>query len=719
MLRNMGIVDSIGLHSQRALSQFLVATAAASDSFMGFRSVASVFLRGSQAHGESVGLGSSPIDTSGDQNSLHDGSVGFDPELLRDGRGPDPGLVELDNLIHKLGREFVTSVPLALPRASDTKSMEMLSQRAMAALKFLANGRKTGPGQVQFRGFVFDKIEVLNARHVTELPVYDMATKETVYIANGILSSNCQCCFEVVGSGFGVEKEDRIVDRSHIRRAIKKSIMRERKRGTWKNQKQATEWKGADIMIEERPLFNIEQIPSELKQFNLFTTVNAFCPTGEGGGQDNSCSPSNKGNLDYQEMGDLAASLKVGVSDRNLREAYLSSQSASYVSGLADKTNETEDKKRWRALHTDAEANHKGALRALKKYGGDKYLIQYHKETAQYHSDVLGGAGALRHSTYVRSDIGKKGRGGSTRNQFCPTGKDGGVDPTCSPSSTTKGGEDLYSAKRNRSKVWMVGGKRAPEHIQKLGIPPAWTNVEINPDPNGTVLVKGLDSKGRVQTRYSDTHTAKQSAAKFGRTRELIKKRNLIYQELHMDAKDPELKEHAECLKVVMQTGMRPGSEKDTGAEHESFGATTLQGRHVIANKDGTVTLRLATGKNKGREVDFPIADKATATMLRNRAKAAGKYGKVFATTSSQLRDYSKTKDGGGFKTKDHRTALGTETALWVIKRMKAPATESEYKSQVKEVATLVSKTLGNTPPVALKSYIDPQVFVAWNKGLK
>jgi len=56
---------------------------------------------------------------------------------------------------------------------------------------------------------------------------------------------------------------------------------------------------------------------------------------------------------------------------------------------------------------------------------------------------------------------------------------------------------------------------------------------------------------------------------------------------------------------------------------------------------------------------------------------------------------------------------------LWVVKRMKAPATESEYKSQVKEVATLVSKTLGNTPPVALKSYIDPQVFVAWNKGLK
>jgi len=454
-----------------------------------------------------------------------------------------------------------------------------------------------------------------------------------------------------------------------------------------------------------------------LRKFSRVSTRNAFCPTGPGGGQDNSCSP--KGDSAYQEMGKRAAFLQLETNDKKLKDAYLGSQSASYVSGLADKTNEMEDKKRWRALHTDAETSHKAALRALKKLDGDKDLIQYHKEASQHHSNVLGGAGALRHSTYVRSDIGKKRRGGSTRNAFCPTGPGGGVDPTCSPSSTTKGGEDLYSATLGKDKVWRVGKLPVPDHIRKLAIPPAWTNVEINPNPNGTVLAKGLDSKGRVQTRYSDTHTARQSAAKFGRTRELLKKREQIFKELDKDAKDPTLKEHAECLKVIMQTGMRPGSDKDTKAEHESFGATTLLGRHVIPQADGSVVLRLATGKNKGREVDFPIQDKATAAMLRARAKETGKSGRLFGTTAAQLRNYSKTKDGGGFKTKDHRTALGTETALRAIKGISKPSTESEYKSRVKEVATRVAAVLGNTPPIALKSYIDPQVFTAWNKGLK
>ena len=280
----------------------------------------------------------------------------------------------------------------------------------------------------------------------------------------------------------------------------------------------------------------------------------------------------------------------------------------------------------------------------------------------------------------------------------------------------TSTGEKLYSAVRGEDKVWRVAGKEVPEHLRKLGIPPAWKNVAVNLNPKGDLMASGVDAKGRVQMKYSDSHTARQGAAKFGRVRELLKKRASIFRELDRDARDPELRDRAECLKVVMQTGMRPGSDDDTKADHESFGATTLQGRHVVDNKDGTVTLRLVTGKNKGREVDFPVSDRATAAMLLRRADTAGKNGRLFATDAGQLRSYSKTKDGGGFKTKDHRTALGTETALEKLKTVAEPKTKTEYKRALKEVATVVAKTLGNTPAVALKSYIDPHIFVAWRK---
>lgn len=298
-----------------------------------------------------------------------------------------------------------------------------------------------------------------------------------------------------------------------------------------------------------------------------------------------------------------------------------------------------------------------------------------------------------------------------SNNAFCKTGKGGGVDPTCG-TGVVKAGQTLVPAVR-KGKVWMTGGKPAPPHIQKLGIPPAWNSVHVNPNPKGTILATGVDAKGRTQSKYSDTHTAKAAASKFGRVSELSKKRGEIFKELERDAKKPALKDRADCLKVIMQTGMRPGSEKDTGADHKSYGATTLEGRHVKTGASGT-KLRLVTGKNKGRAVDFPIRDPSTAKMLQQRARAAGPTGKLFSTDATQLSKYSKDKDGKGFKTKDHRTALATEVALDQMKKMKAPRNGREYKKHLKKVATAVANQLGNTPAVALKSYIDPTVFTHW-----
>lgn len=277
-----------------------------------------------------------------------------------------------------------------------------------------------------------------------------------------------------------------------------------------------------------------------------------------------------------------------------------------------------------------------------------------------------------------------------------------------------KKGETFIMVQRKGKALVDAHGNEAPPHIQKLAIPPAWTNVHVNPNPKGTVLAKGTDSKGRTQTRYSESHNARQAAKKFKKTRELIAKRSEIMKELAVDAKNPEFTDRADCLRLVMQTGMRPGTNRETLADHESYGATTLEGRHVIKEKDGSVKLRLVTGKNKGREVDFPITDPSLSKMLLRRKAAAGTNGHLWDVEADDLRDYSKTKDGGGFKTKDHRTALGTETAANAVNEMPVPSDEKEYRESLKQVAAKVASVLGNTPNVALKSYIDPTVFTVW-----
>jgi DNA topoisomerase-1 len=161
-----------------------------------------------------------------------------------------------------------------------------------------------------------------------------------------------------------------------------------------------------------------------------------------------------------------------------------------------------------------------------------------------------------------------------------------------------------------------------------------------------------------------------------------------------------------------MQTGIRPGSEADTGADKKAFGATTLQGQHVVTDADGNVRLKFV-GK-KGVSLDLPIPNRNLATMLQRRAKRAGPDGQLFPNVNAGGLLRYVHGIGGDFKTKDFRTLLGTKTALDEMKKFKLPRSMSAYKKQVREVAKAVASKLGNTPTVALQSYINPVVFSKW-----
>ena len=256
-----------------------------------------------------------------------------------------------------------------------------------------------------------------------------------------------------------------------------------------------------------------------------------------------------------------------------------------------------------------------------------------------------------------------------------------------------------------------AGGEELPEHVQRLKLPPAWTDVVYNPDPNGTILVKGRDAKGRPQYMYSEKFVAVQAATKFARVAEMDAKFKGIARQNEANRSDPTKREQADCLKLIMETGIRPGSTQETLAKTKAYGATTLEGRHVVVS-GSKVTLKF-TGK-KGVALAIPVENKGTASMLRARAAKAGPNGKLFGTSDGALRAYTHTLDGGGFKTKDFRTHLGTSTAAELVRKAPVPKTVKEYKKAVRAVAVEVSRRLGNTPVVALESYINPSVFAGW-----
>jgi DNA topoisomerase-1 len=296
--------------------------------------------------------------------------------------------------------------------------------------------------------------------------------------------------------------------------------------------------------------------------------------------------------------------------------------------------------------------------------------------------------------------------GGETAGQFVKGGGGG-----------TSGGEKKERKSKHQLTAAPQDRDHWPEHVKKLVIPPAWTDLKINEDPKGDLLVTGKDAKGRLQSVYSEKFKATKAAEKFQRIHQLDKKFDAI-QKQNEDArmgKDPVKREHAEVTRLIMLTGLRPGSETDTGAEKQAYGATTLKGEHV-KREDGKVILDF-TGK-KGVDLKIPVTDPDLVESLTARAEQAGPSGKLFPEVSDKsLLGYVHSLDGGKFKTKDMRTRLGTATAADIVKTMTPPKNAKEYKKAVKEVATIVSQKLGNTPTVALQSYISPVVFAQFRQS--
>lgn len=261
------------------------------------------------------------------------------------------------------------------------------------------------------------------------------------------------------------------------------------------------------------------------------------------------------------------------------------------------------------------------------------------------------------------------------------------------------------------TKKWDDPEGELPSHIASIRIPPAWKNVRYDPNPNAALHVTGEDSKGRRQAIYNKEFVQQQAAAKFARVHELNTKFNQIQDEVQSDLRGPH-KEEAATLRLIMHTGIRPGSESDTGGAVKAYGATTLEGRHVIGNDYHNV--RLSFVGKKGVSIDVPVDHLDTAKDLLRRRKKSGDNGKLFGTSAGKLLSYTQSKDGGGFKTKDIRTLLATRLANRLVSKMKKPKTGKEYKKSLRVVAKSVAEKLGNTPAVALSAYINPSVFAHW-----
>jgi DNA topoisomerase-1 len=239
-------------------------------------------------------------------------------------------------------------------------------------------------------------------------------------------------------------------------------------------------------------------------------------------------------------------------------------------------------------------------------------------------------------------------------------------------------------------------------------VPPAWKNLWITTDPKSSIQAIGEDVKGRRVYLYSAEHMGTAAAAKFSRLRAFSKAYPSLIKRIR---RDMQTSEAALVLYLIAQTGFRIGSNSETRAAIKAFGASTLKCSHVSVDGD-KVTFDF-TGK-KGVRVNKVIKDAFLAGRIAGRC-STGTDNNIFNTTDDGIRAYlNSVSKNPGFTAKDFRTYVGTLAAFRKINSMPVPQNSRETKRYKREVGKTVARELGNTPAIALNSYVSPEVFCAW-----
>jgi DNA topoisomerase I len=263
------------------------------------------------------------------------------------------------------------------------------------------------------------------------------------------------------------------------------------------------------------------------------------------------------------------------------------------------------------------------------------------------------------------------------------------------------------------------------DRLNRVALPPAYTDAWFCPAANGHILATGIDAKGRKQYRYHpDFRTAREGekfdgCTSFGRLLPLVRKR------VESDLKTRSLTREraiASVIRLLDLGAIRIGNDA-YAKSNKSFGATTLRQRHARVKGQ---TIRL---KFKGKSVverEVVLSDRALSRVVRAMQDLPGQRlfqyedenGELRSVGSSDVNEYLCETMGDHFTAKSFRTWHASVLALKVL-------AEAEGQVTLKAMLEEVADHLGNTPAVTRRSYVHPAVIALvdrqqkWRDGLR
>ncbi len=262
------------------------------------------------------------------------------------------------------------------------------------------------------------------------------------------------------------------------------------------------------------------------------------------------------------------------------------------------------------------------------------------------------------------------------------------------------------------------------DRIKGLGIPPAWKDVWICPDPLGHIQATGRDAKGRKQYRYHPRWREIRDETKYGRMmafgRALPRIRERTNQDLARRGL-PREKVLATVVRLLEATLIRVGNE-EYARTNESFGLTTMRDDHVDV-QDSKIHFHFR-GKS-GVEHTVDLKDRRLAAVVRRSQDLPGQElfqyidedGERQTIDSGDVNEYLREITGEDFTAKDFRTWAGTVLAAQALQEFGEFDSEAHAKRNVVAAIEAVASRLGNTRAISRKSYVHPAIIEGYMDG--
>ena len=297
-----------------------------------------------------------------------------------------------------------------------------------------------------------------------------------------------------------------------------------------------------------------------------------------------------------------------------------------------------------------------------------------------------------------------------------------------------------------------------------MGLPPAWEDVWICPNPRGHIQATGRDVKGRLQYRYHPDWTEITTEMKYDDVvyfaSQLPRLRRQVIRDLEA-AKMNLNTVSALVVRLIDLYNIRVGSDEYAKA-NESYGLTTLKSMHVKHVRGDEAEGRhdavfSFTGKS-GKNWDITIEDDHLVDLILKTNRLGAKDADLFMYISEagnevdlkaeHINQYIRDSSGMGFTAKNFRTWAATSRCaerlaflssqrtasemktwlksipsvesmdkLWTSGDWKVPTTDAGRNKAMLAVIDTVAADLGNTRTVCRSSYIHPWFLDAWTEG--